>query len=72
MHPPIDALQEYVRLALALESEIQRHVDTCQRCLTFVADARDYIPESEAESRILAALLTGPYVAMEADRHGPN
>ena len=69
MHPPIDALQEYVRLDLVLESEIQRHVDSCQRCLAFVADARDYTPESEAESKILAALRSDPRVVMDAERY---
>jgi len=69
VHPPIDALQEHVRLDLVLESEIQRHVDTCRRCLAFVADARDYTPESEAEKRVLAALLNDRRVVMDAERY---
>jgi len=40
VHPPTDALQEYVRLDLVLQSELQRHVGACTGCLAFVANAR--------------------------------
>jgi len=69
VHPPTDALQEYARLDLVLDSEIQRHIDACPICLAFVTDARAYIPESEAETRILAALVSDPWVVMDAKRH---
>jgi len=69
VHPPTDALQEYARLDLVLDSEIQRHIDACPTCLAFVTDARAYIPKSEAETRILAALVIDPWVVMDAKRH---
>ena len=69
MHPTRDALCEYACLDLVLDSEIHRHLIACPACLALFADARSYLPESEAEARILEALLEDPEVVSDAARY---
>ena len=69
MHPTREALCEYACLDVVLGSEIQRHLTACPACLAVFADARSYLPESDAEAKILEALLEDPEVVSDAARY---
>ena len=69
MHPTRDTLCEYACLDVVLDSEIHRHLTACSECLALFADARSYLPESEAEAKILEALLEDPGVVSDAARY---
>ena len=69
MHPTRDALCEYACLDVVLNSEIHRHLTACPACLALFADARSHLPESEAEAKILKALLENPEVVSDVVRY---